>query len=381
MQVLAVNAADLLRQNQRTYDTHLGAADQAEAISDPRAQRAAKDAAQQAFRTDRARARSREEVETAARTWLQEINRINSDARDAAARLAKERQAANALVTTIERLTLEADAARVQAEAAQEGCLHAREALAACEEAQVQRQTAARMPLSPSLGPGEAPPAPPAPPRPVEPPMTMARVYRSEPLVDDSEAHAISAAVAKGDGQPAILRLLAGDRGAMERLVGALAGTDSNERRRWQLNLAALVDALVSRAIDACAFDFPEGHPFWGPFTRDQCRDIALAMSSLGFRFDGLGGFADDRVPSQRDLSLALGYAGLDPMRIRRWPSEAEMPDLFRDVTVAADEYVSGAAGGLTLGELVTLLGRRADGLTEVWNAWGRIRPRLLEPI
>src|SRR5206468_1310014 len=68
MQVLAVNAADLLRQTQRTYDTHLGSADQAEAISDPRAQRAAKDAAQQAFRADRAHARSREEVETAART-------------------------------------------------------------------------------------------------------------------------------------------------------------------------------------------------------------------------------------------------------------------------------------------------------------------------
>ena len=35
-------------------------------------------------------------------------------------------------------------------------------------------------------------------------------------------------------------------------------------------------------------------------------------------------GFADERVPSQRDLSLAVGYAGLDPMRIRRWPTEAE---------------------------------------------------------
>ena len=39
------------------------------------------------------------------------------------------------------------------------------------------------------------------------------------------------------------------------------------------------------------------------------------------------------------------------------------MPDLLRDVTVAADEYVWEAAGGLTLGELVSLLGRRADGL------------------
>jgi hypothetical protein len=65
-------------------------------------------------------------------------------------------------------------------------------------------------------------------------------------------------------------------------------------------------------------------------------------------------------------------------MRIRRWPSEAEMPDLLRDVAVAADEYVWEAAGGLTLGELVSLLGRRADGLAELWNEWGNVRPLLL---
>ena len=208
----------------------------------------------------------------------------------------------------------------------------------------------------------------------------MVRALRSQPLADDAEAEALAATLARGDGQPAILRLLAGDRAAFERLVAAVGGDDPAERRRWQAHLAGLIDALVSRAIDACAFDFPEDHPFWGPFNRGQCRDIALALSSLGYRFDGLGGFADDRVPSQRDLSLAVGYAGLDPMRVRRWPNEAEMAELFGDVTVAADEYIAGAAAGLTLGELVTLLGHRADGLTEVWNAWGRIRPRLLEP-
>jgi hypothetical protein len=25
------------------------------------------------------------------------------------------------------------------------------------------------------------------------------------------------------------------------------------------------------------------------------------------------------------------------------------------------------------------MLGRRADGLTEIWNAWGRVRPVLLD--
>jgi hypothetical protein len=65
-------------------------------------------------------------------------------------------------------------------------------------------------------------------------------------------------------------------------------------------------------------------------------------------------------------------------MRIRHWPNEAEAQALLAEVRVAADEYVASAAGSLTLGELVSLLGRRADGLTELWNDWGTARPVLL---
>ena len=176
----------------------------------------------------------------------------------------------------------------------------------------------------------------------------------------------------------AIIRMLRGDREVMTRVVATLAGDDESERRRWQGMLGGLLEALIARSIEASAFDFPLENSFWSPFTRSQARDVAGALASLGYRHDGFGGWADDRVPSQRDLSLAVGYAGLDPMRIRRWPSEAEMPDLLRDVTVAADEYVWEAAGGLTLGELVSLLGRRADGLAELWNEWGNVRPLLL---
>ena len=61
-------------------------------------------------------------------------------------------------------------------------------------------------------------------------------------------------------------------------------------------------------------------------------------------------------------------------MRIRQWPTEAEMAAPVRDVTVAADECLAGVAGDLTLAEIVAMLGRRADGLAEVWNQWGRIR-------
>jgi hypothetical protein len=171
---------------------------------------------------------------------------------------------------------------------------------------------------------------------------------------------------------------LRGDRATLNRLVDRLAGVDERERRRWQLVLAGLVDAIVATSIESSILSFPLEHPFWGEFSQSQNRDIAAALASLGFRFDGLGGWADDRVPSQRDLSLAAGYAGLDPLRIRRWPSELETAELYRDVSVAADEYLAGAARGLTLGELVTALGRRADALTEVWNDWDRLRPLLL---
>jgi hypothetical protein len=175
------------------------------------------------------------------------------------------------------------------------------------------------------------------------------------------------------------LCLLRGDRATMRSIVGRLGGDEPDEQRRWQLLISDLVDALVARAIDASALSFPEVHVFWGPYTQSECREIAAALAALGYRFDGLGGFADGRVPAQRDLSLALGFAGEDPMRVRFWPTEAEMPALFRDVRVEAGRYLAQAAGGLTMGEMVDLLGRRAEPLAELWNAWGRVRPLLLD--
>jgi hypothetical protein len=175
-----------------------------------------------------------------------------------------------------------------------------------------------------------------------------------------------------------LLRILRGDREAMLGAVARLSGDDADARRRWQTWLSDLAEALIARSIEASAFDFPLEHPFWGPFSQLQNRDIAAGLSSLGYRFDGFGGWVDEHVPAQRDLSLAVSYSGLDPMRIRRWPTEAEMRDLFVEVRVAADEYVAEAAGSLTLGERVSLLGRRADALTELWNEWGTARPILL---
>ncbi|HLA15446.1 MAG TPA: hypothetical protein VJZ72_00985, partial [Candidatus Limnocylindrales bacterium] len=332
-------------------------AETAAADADPRAVRAAKDAAQHAYRVARSGASTPEEQEQAAATWLAEINRINAATKEADATVAREREAASALVLAIERLTVHADAARISAESAQEICVQARETLAECEE------------RAAAPGAGGVPVGPPWP-EPEQP--------RDDELGLPDEASTLTAATGAGPA-PRIMRLLRGERAALVAIVDAMAGHDPGQRRHWQLLVTDLADAIIARAIEESILDFPDEHPFWGSFTRPQSRDIAAALASLGYRFDGLGGFADARVPTQRDLSLALGYAGLDPMRIRVWPTEEEAAQLFAEVRVAADEYLAGAAGGdLTLAEMIDLLGRRADALADLWNNWGRARPALL---
>src|SRR4029453_14843439 len=75
-----------------------------------------------------------EEVETAARTWLHEINDINSRAAHAATTLAKAHESAPEFAVRLERTAVAADAARIAAEAAEATCLAARQAVAYCEE-------------------------------------------------------------------------------------------------------------------------------------------------------------------------------------------------------------------------------------------------------
>jgi hypothetical protein len=346
----AAQAEEANRAAQREYDDHETAASEAAAQADPRAVRQAKDEAQARFRAGRAAATTNEEVEAAARTWLLEINDINGRAAQAANALAKAHAGAPDFAVRLERAAVAADAARISAEAAEAACVAAREAVAYCEE-EAARGTLGIVPTIPPPGGDEE---------------------RS------SDAETLVAAIRAGNA-PRIVRLLRGDREAMQDLVAAMGGESDEDRRHWQIALSDLVDAILADSIAASALEFPLEHSFWGPFTRAQSRDITAALASLGYRFDGVGGWVDEHVPSQRDLSLALGYAGIDPMRMRHWPSETEMEALFGEVQVAAAEHLAESAGDLTLGELVTMLGRRADGLTEVWNAWGRIRPLMLE--
>jgi hypothetical protein len=350
-------AADGLREAQRAYDALRERVEQAQTVSDPREIRASKDALHRAFRAARASASNPEQAEAAAREWLTQINRLNTAAREAAHTVQTGGAQLRELLPGLERMAVETDVARITAETAGAACQDARVGLARCEE---QAALAAR-----SVAAATAP-------KPVE--STHDGVWPTEaeaPLPAPGASLAI-------DGDPApVIRILRGDRQALERLVATLAEPGPEASREWQLRIVGLVDAIVARAIEAGYLQLPD-EGFWGLFNRREQREIVAALSALGFRFDGLGGFADGRVPAQRDLSLAVGYAGLDRMRIRNWPRESELAGLFADASVAADEWLIDEAGDLSLGRMVDALGGRAAELADTWNAWGRVRPALL---
>jgi hypothetical protein len=350
-QAQADTASEVLRRSQRAYDAHTAAADAAADAANPRTVRSLKEQAQRGFRAASKAAATPDAVEAAAREWLHQINQINREAAGATLTAEREREAVNTLGARLERLSREADAARIGAEMAAAACVAARTAVADCDERGA----------SAAPAPSRAAPAP--------------ATAINGPAADEALGVAMH-----GGGELRIFRLLQGDEATLHDMVNRLGG-DPDERRRLERALAALVDTIRADAIEGGFLRFPDEHVFWGPYTVQQNRDITRALGSLGHHFDGEEGWVDDNVPTQRELSLALGYAGLDPMRVRQWPSEAQIRELYRNVEVVADEYLAGVAGDLTLAEMVEMLGRRADGLVELWNQWGRIRPLLLEEV
>jgi hypothetical protein len=364
-------AADALREAQRAYDTLRERVERAQADADPRGLAAAKDALHREFRSATRRSRSAEDTEAAAREWLTQINELNVRVRDAQ-RLAEAGSAElRAAFPRLERMGVEADAARISAESAAAACHDAREQLAACEESlsEAAHRVAAGTAAESATGDGddagfdeEAP----------------IDAWRDQP--GGSFERQVPSTQAALEDMPVIVKVLRGDRAARDRLVAAVAAGEPDGERLWASRIAQLVGAITSRAIEDGYLDMPEDDTFWSLFTPGEVREIVAALSALGYRYDGVGGFADERVPAQRDLSLAVGYAGLDRMRIRNWPRERELGELYQHATVASDEWLVHNAGDLSLGEMVDALGPRAGDLAEVWNAWGRVRPALLAP-
>src|SRR5207344_3350523 len=114
---------------------------------------------------------------------------------------------AAAIGPSLERLALEADAARIKAETAEAACVAAREAVADCVEAQVAAEQAASIPAAVVIGDpgsGDAGPRP------------------SGPGPFESEGEPLAAALGAGQ-TPVIFLLLRGDPAAMSRTAARLS--------------------------------------------------------------------------------------------------------------------------------------------------------------
>lgn len=183
------------------------------------------------------------------------------------------------------------------------------------------------------------------------------------------------------DRLPAMIRVLRGDHRALLAAVAVLAGADDAMRRPWHAALVALAEAVIHRAIHRGVLDFPVGNPFWDTFTTEQCRDIASGLAATGHRFDGIDGWADGRIPSHRDLTAAVAAAGLEPRRVRAWPTHDEIATLYGDVTVAADELLLREAPDLDRDAVRELAGARSADLDILWRHWELAHSVLGSPI
>ncbi len=345
--------ADQLRDAQRAHADLQARVEEAGMLADPRRLAAEKERLHAQFRAAHVETASADEAEAAAREWLTAVSTANTAAHGAARRVQSGIEELRRQSVVLERLELESNGARVTAERAEEACRTAREALAACEERQ--------HPVASSAG--------------EEPnPLDSHWPGGPEPGLDRQPGSRPGA-----ERQPRILHVLRGDRAAREDLVASLAAGDAVAVASWHVRIADFVDAVMARAIEDGFIDTDEDNPFWRLFSSDERREIIGALSALGFRFDGLRGFADSRVPSARDLSLAVGYAGLDRMRIRSWPGERALAELFSQATVRADLWLAMQANDLALGRVEAALGSRAAALADLWDAWGRVRPAMLE--
>ncbi len=212
--------------------------------------------------------------------------------------------------------------------------------------------------------------------------MADARAMSDAPMeVASQDAPAIEADIASIDETPALTRILRGDHHALFAVGAALAADDAMDQRTWERAIRSVTDAIVARTIAAGCLDFPVGNPFWDTFTVPQCRDIAGALAATGHRFDGVDGWEHGRVPNYRDLTIAVAGAGLEPRRVRSWPTQEEMSDLFLEVTAAPDEFVAVRAPNLDMEELHDLVGFGDTDRAPLWANWDRARTVLTSPI
>jgi hypothetical protein len=326
-------------------------------VRDRRQLDAAKTDAREAYHESLVHATGPADVHEAARVWLREIDRLNRQLRLADRRAEDVVRRASELEHALPGIELAADAARIAAEAAQVGCMEARRTLAECE-AKAQRRISTS-----AVNPTVAAPAPAA-----------------QVAAHGSPSQAVAQTHAWPRGFRPITLVLRGDRQMLLTLALHLAEETGVEAGRLQLMLLELREAIAAQALADNALRFPPNHPFWGQFSAENGRQIAAGLASMGYRFDGRDGWQDARVPTMRELAVALAHVGLDPRASRRPAGQEAVDTLWQGATVAVEEYLAGRAPDLQLEAVMACAGSRAARLSELWDMWGRLRPLLLSP-
>ena len=176
----------------------------------------------------------------------------------------------------------------------------------------------------------------------------------------------------------ALERMLRGEHLAMVEAVDEIAGADSLRRRSWEVLLGGLVEAMADVAVREAVIDFPMGTAFWDTFTVEQCRRIAGALASMGYRYDGQAGWAENRVPTYRDLTQALADVGIEPRRVRAWPNQGEIAQLFNGARPAPEQLLAAAGPEYSAAAMQALIGEHAADLADLWVAWDSILPALI---
>jgi hypothetical protein len=333
--------------------------------------------------------------------WLDEINRINGRIREAQTKIRLEHEASDVRQAELAELSAAAEESRATAAAAREACEAARQGLDQRDDdsdeiavvTDYEPAGIAQMPSVPRSGSASEALATAFAPTLTVAPQPASSVGSAESAESAASVVGTLAPVMQATAEEtareqivdpespdpvAIVRLLRRERATLSTLVDGLAGADPAARACWQFLLSNLVDAATAVAIEQGYLEFPPGNMFWDALRPEEARAVAMALASLGFRPDGLGEFADGRVPVPRDLALAVGAAGLLPARVKYWPGSGEAAELFCGVRVAADSMVAQRSPALDLDEIVSLLGWRSRPLADLWSDWPRVRPLFL---
>jgi hypothetical protein len=314
--------------------------------ADPRSRRAEKASARDEYLRASELATSESGHTEAMAAWARAIDRINRSGRLAGRAVSQARQQVSAIETELHSAERAEQTARIRAEAAEAGCLDARVRLASCEEGLVSRD---RVGPATSFEPHAA-----------------------------TGGHALAVSETHPGGPLVIEAMVTGDRMAVEGAAAAIAQHGELSATTARMQLQELVDAILSAASAEGYLTFDEQHPLWAHLTVEEARLVVAALARLGFQLEPDEGWHAGRAPLPSDLSVALGYAGLDPRQLRDLPGAEELRMLPGSIGVDGRAFLRERAPDLTVDHMVRVLERRAVQLEPLWDAWGQVRPILL---